>query len=162
MQSKKEAETITEIDKDNLDVECVNLPSAYRQYAFMAAEAKRDVQEAKAQLDVTQAELSRDARAKPHLFGLEKVTETALTGAVLCSKRFPQDQKALLKAQHAYEMCNAVVWALEHKKRALTLLVELHGMGYFGEVRTSPEGKQAIEQMMQAKVRRRRRQSEDV
>jgi len=156
MGMKQEAERITEIDKDNLDVECVALPSAYRRYAFMAAEAKRDVQEAKAELDVVQAGLSQKARATPSVFGIEKVTETAITSAVMCHKAYQDAQKVLFKAQHTYEMCNAVVWALEHKKRALTLLVELHGMGYFADVKTSPEGKAAVTDAMIAKVRRRR------
>jgi hypothetical protein len=51
-------------------------------------------------------------------------------------------------------MAQAVVWALEHKKRSLTLLVELHGMGYFSAPKISPEGKAAVEDMTKRRVRR--------
>ena len=152
---KDEAIRITEIDKDNLDLECIRLPSSYRQFAFLAAEAKRDVQEAKAQLDVVQAELAKQIRATPGKYGVEKLTETALQGIVITQKRYKEAQAYLFKCQHRAEMCSATVWALEHKKRALTLLVDLHGMGYFAEVKMNRDGKEAVENMTRRKIRKR-------
>ena len=155
MTNKENAEQVTQIDENHLDRECIKLPSDYRRFAFAAAEAKKDVQEVKANLDVVQAELAKEIRTNPEKFGLEKVTEAALGGVVILQPRFQEAQKSFFKAQYNQEMCQAVVWALEHKKRALTLLVELHGMGYFSDVKVSAEGKEAVEKMMQAKVRRR-------
>ncbi len=148
MSLKQDAELVTEIDADSLDLECIKLPSNYRQFAFLAAEAKQDVQEAKAFLEVVQAELSRDIRGRPGFYGLDKVTEAALNSLVIIQERYQNSQAALFKAQHRSEMCSAVVWALEHKKRSLTSLVELHGMGYFAEVKVNREGKEAIQKMV--------------
>ena len=158
---REDAEAITEIDKNHLDRECVNLPGDYRRWAFEAAEAKRDVVEAKARLEVVQAELGFTIRGNPEKYGLDKVTETAITGSVLIQKVYQDAQKEYFKAQHRAELSQAVVWALEHKKRALTLLVDLHGMGYFSDVKMTAEGKTAVEEMTKARVRRRHQQKED-
>ena len=151
----KDTELVVEIDENNLDKECIRLPVDYHRFAYIAAEAKRDVQEAKAALDVVQAEVSKDIRNDPESYGLEKVTETALQSAVILQAEYQRAQKRLFKCQHKSELCNAAVWALEHKKRSLTLLVDLHGMGYFSDVKMSREGKEAVQQMTQRKVRRR-------
>ena len=145
---KQDAESVTEIDADNLDLECIRLPSNYRQFAFLAAEAKRDVQEAKAHLDVVQAVEVAKIRSEPGKYGLDKITESALQGTSIVQVKYADAQAALFDAQHRSEMCSAVVWALEHKKRSLTSLVELHGMGYFAEVKVNREGKEAIQKMV--------------
>lgn len=155
---KQDAEAITQIDKDHLDKECIRLPSDYQRWAFLAAEAKRDVQEAKAMLDVVGADLAKDIRTNPSKYGMDKVTETGIQGIVILQKKYKEAQSELFKSQHRAEMCNATVWALEHKKRALTLLVDLHGMGYFASVKVSPEGKEVI----QKTTRRRSAQDREV
>jgi len=154
---KEEAESITEIDKDNLDKECVNLPSDYRRFAFLAAESKRDVQEAKAYADVVSARLGLQIRKNPAKYDIEKLTESIVSATILVQEEQVEATKALIKVQHRYEMTQAVVWAMEHKKRALTLLVELHGLGYFSDVKMSSKGKEAVEEMTKKQVRTRRR-----
>ena len=152
---KQDAEAITEIDRNHLDDECVKLPSDYLRFAFLSAEAKRDVAEAKATLEVVQAEVGKDIRMRPDRYGIEKVTEAALQGIVITTKRYKEAQAAYFRAQHDAEICQAVVWALEHKKRALTLLVDLHGMGYFSDVRPrTPEGRDEAKEMVRRRVRR--------
>ncbi len=151
----KEAEHISQIDENHLDRECIKLPSQYLHYAFQAAEAKKDTMEAKAALDVVQADMAREVRSNPEDYEIEKVTEAAITAAVITTKEFKDAQTELFDAQHAYDVAQAVVWAMEHKKKALSLLVELHSMSYSPEVKVSPEGKKAVEQMMQRNVRRK-------
>lgn len=71
---KEEAVSITAIDPDNLDKECVALPQAYLRYAFIAAEAKRDAAEERAAFDAVVADLGQRVRTKPEKFGLVKAT----------------------------------------------------------------------------------------
>jgi hypothetical protein len=151
----KDAAPVVQIDPNNLDKECIRLPSQYLQYAHTSAELKRDVDELKAELEVTEADLSKEIRANPNEFGIEKVTESAISGVVITSKRYRKALQNLQEVRYHQELAQAVVWALEHKKRSLTLLVELHGMGYFSAPKVSPEGKEAVERMTQRKVRRR-------
>jgi len=44
---------------------------------------------------------------------------------------------------------------LEHKKRSLTLLVELHGLGYFSDVKVSEKGREAVNEMLRKKVHKK-------
>ena len=147
MGKKEEAESIVQIDEHHLDRECIELPTQYLRWAHETAEAKRGVDEAKAYLDVCQAEMAMAIRKNPGKFGMEKVTETSITAMTSIQPTIISANKELQKARHRHEMAQAVVWALEHKKRSLTLLVELHGLGYFSDVKVSSEGKDAVTKM---------------
>ena len=147
--------SVVQIDENKLDKECIRLPSSYLQYAHKAAEAKRDVMELKAELEVVEADLGRRIRDTPGKYGLEKITEAAVAGVILLQPSYQEKLKELHSAQHAQEMAQAVVNALEHKKRSLTLLVELHGMGWFSAPKVSDKGKEAVREMMKKGVYRR-------
>jgi len=105
---KEEAESITEIDKDNLDKECVNLPSDYRRFAFLAAESKRDVQEAKAYADVVSARLGLQIRKNPAKYDIEKLTESIVSATILVQDAQVEATKELIKAKNRYEIKQAV------------------------------------------------------
>lgn len=152
---KEESRSVVQIDEHNLDRECVRLPSDYLKWAHQAAEAKRDVDEIKNRLEVVQAELSKEIRLKPEDFGLDKVTEAGIGSTILTLPRYQKGLARLLAAKHKYELLQAVVWALEHKKRTLTLLVELHGMGYFSAPKVTEKGKAAVMGMTMRKLRHR-------
>lgn len=147
--------SVVQIDEHKLDKECVRLPSDYLKYAHMAADAKRDVDEIKNSLEVLEAELSADIRAEPGKYGLEKTTETAIGACILVQPQYQKRLARLVKAKHEAELAQAVVWALEHKKRTLTLLVELHGMGYFSSPKVTERGKEAVNKMTMTRLRRR-------
>lgn len=156
MNSDNKQQSVVTIDEHALDKECIRLPSDYLKYAHRAAECKRDVDEAKAQLDLVQARVSADIRADPAKYGLEKVTESAISTTVLMHKRYQEAAKTHQDAKLLSEQMQAVVWALEHKKRSLTLLVELHGMGYFANPKITEKGREAVEKMTQRRVRTHR------
>jgi len=144
MASKQEAEELVGINELALDRECIKQPQTYLRYSFLAAEKKRDVDEAKAELDVTAAELMRAMRKDPKKYGMEKVTESALKEQVITLPEYRESHGILLKKQHAYSMAQAVVGALDQKKRSLTLLVELHGKAYFADVKVTADGNEAV------------------
>jgi len=150
---KTETESIVSINELELDRECIRLPSDYLKYAIESANQKRKVDGLKAQMDVVQSETSSTIRKNPEKFGLEKVTESGLSAAVLLQSDYQTAQEDLINARHQQELAQAVVWAVECKKRSLTLLVELHGMGYFSNPKISERGKEAVEEMTKRKVR---------
>ena len=155
-------ESIVAIDELSLDKECIRLPTQYLQAAHNSAQAKRDQNEAKSQLDVVHAELGSAIRQSPEKYGLDKVTESSITATILAQKSYKQARQAFDQACYEAEMAQALVWAMEHKKRALTLLVDLHGMGYSSNVKMSSAGKQAVEEMTKKAVHRRiRGETED-
>jgi tryptophan synthase alpha subunit len=150
-------ERVVQIDELNLDKECIKLPSDYLKYASLAAEARKDVDEAKAEVDVVDAALSKVIRAKPEKYGLEKVTEAGVNSAIVLDVKHQKALQTLHDAKYNLELIQAVVSALDHKKRSLTLLVELHGLSYFSEVKLSKDGKEAVDAMTKRKVRRSER-----
>src|ERR1044072_1336041 len=119
---KEEAHSIVQIDENNLDKECVRLASDYLRYALMAADAKRDAGELKAESDLVVAELSPSIRPDPASHRIEEVTEGAIDTAVKNSEKYQHAQQRLRAAQQRQEIAAAAVWAMDHKKRALTLM----------------------------------------
>jgi hypothetical protein len=155
------AQSVVEIDKLNLDRECIRLPSDYLKYANLSADLKFRVDQLKAELDALEADLGKQIRSNPAEFGLEKVTESAIGAVVITQESYRGKLIKLQRARHQQDLAQAVVWALEHKKRSLTLLVELHGLGYFANPKLSERGKAAVEEMTKNKVRPRRRFMEE-
>jgi len=152
--NKVKAESVVNIDENNLGRECVKLPTDYIQAAFQSCEAKKDVAEARAELSVIEADLAKEIRSDPAAFGIEKITEAAINAAVITHKDYQQAKGQLLEGEYNADLAQALVWALEHKKRALTLLVDLHGMSYFSTPKTTEAGREALDRMNQRKVRR--------
>ncbi len=144
-----------EIDENNLDRECINLPSQYLRAATAAAECRRAVAEAERSLDLVESDLSKEIRSNPSGFGLEKITEAALKATVIAQPAYQKVERRVAQARYESDLAQALVWAMENKKKSLSMLVELHGLGYFSDVKVSKAGKEVVEQMTQRRVRRR-------
>lgn len=155
--SSEASESVVRIDDLNLDKECVRLPTDLLHYAHETADLKDAADQCKAELEVLEADLSKSIRAHPENYGIEKVTESAINAAVLTSPEYQKKQKRLREARHDLDLCQAVVSALECKKRSLVMLVDLHGMGYFADPRLSKTGQAAVQSMTKEAVRPRRR-----
>ena len=120
-----------QIDPDALDTEWLVQPDLMRRYTTYAAQAKRAMDDAKERLDIVRAQLEMLIRNDPRQFGLEKVTEGAITSAVTLQSEYQQASKALVDARYEFEMAQAAVRALDTKKASLENLVKLLGMSYF-------------------------------
>jgi len=152
---------IVQIDENNLDKECIRLPSDYLKYAHESVEAKHNLDEARARLSVAEADLAKAIRADPSKFGIEKATNDAVKEAIECDARCQKRAQMVRDFQYEANLAEAVVWALEHKKRSITNLIELHGMGYFSNPKISGKGKMALEEMEAGRGVRRRRQRDE-
>ena len=116
------------IDPFALDKEWLNQPSLYMDMAEKAANARKDYDEAKRELDLVEAALFAKVRKSPLKYDLpEKPTEGACRSHVLTMPAYSDAFKEVVEAKHRLDIYSAAVVALEHRKRALTLLVELHG-----------------------------------
>jgi hypothetical protein len=152
-----EASSVVLISETHLDRECIRLPQDFLKYSLHAAELRREVNEAEAFLDVTEAEVAKECRDTPGKFGLEKPTDSAVKAAVVCDLRVKDAQSKVHRRKHDLDMMNSVVSALDLKKRSLTELVNLHTIGYFSDVKLSKQGKEAVQTMTQEAVRNRKR-----
>lgn len=142
------------IDEFNLDKECIRQPRLYLQAATIAAEKRLLADQLKNAMEVIEAEVQMRIRSKPEKYNIEKITEAAISAAVLQHEKFKAAQNEYLLAKHQENLASALVGALDQKKRALTLLVNLHGTSYFAEVKPSSEGREAVEDMTRKKTRR--------
>ena len=131
---------MVEIDQLNLEEECIRLPSDYLKYAHLSADARQVLDENKAALDLAESEVKDFIRSNPKKFGAaDKLSEKAIDSLVQRQDRYQKAQVELQKAKHEADLYQAVVWALEHKKRSLTLLVELKQMSWNASVRPGSE-----------------------
>lgn len=144
-----------EIDELQLDKECVSLPSLILKAGQDVADYRHEVDSCKTALDVIQSELSLEIRKDPEQFGLEKTTEATITSVITIHPKITMAQKNLAIAKHDLDVANAFANALEAKKRSLQMLVELHSMGYFNEVKPPSRDREAHEMRMKKQIRRR-------
>lgn len=157
-----DTENIVAIDEDELGRECVKLPTATLRASHRAADMKRDVVELKAELDVIEADISKRVRAAPGKYGVdEKVTEKAVAAVIALQKEYQDKQREIRAAQYEQDLAQALVNALEHKKRSLTLLVELHGMGYFAAPKITERGKEAVDDLKRKQGFSRKREDRE-
>lgn len=121
------------IDPDSLDVEWIAQPNLYIKYAEALAIAKRELEEVRTKLEVTEASLDNDIRSnyKAYLGEHAKSTESSIRSALVQQPDYQNGITEVNKAKHAVEILSAVVKAFDHKKVALENLVRLHGQNYF-------------------------------
>jgi hypothetical protein len=119
------------IDETSLDVEWLDQPQLMLKYARHAAKCRKALDLAKEAVDVTRAEMDKAIRKSPESYGIEKVTETAISSAVLLSRQYSEAYHAYLDAKYETEIAVAAVTAVEQRKSALEALVRLHGQQYF-------------------------------
>lgn len=124
---------IIELDPFRLDEEWVNQPKLYREYAEQLADARKDVEEAKAQLDLVEAELYAELSSNPEKYGLSKTTEASIRNAILQEVDYQEAQQVVIDAKHRVGQLDAVVTAIDHRKRALEKLVDLRLSEYYSE-----------------------------
>lgn len=127
------------IDEFRLDREWLGQARRYFQYSEKLADARRRLDEAKAALDVSDAELDAEIRLNPSEFGLGKPTEQAVKNAVTASPEHQAAERKVIRAKHDVAIFDAAVTALDHRRRALEKLVDLQLSGYYAEPRARNE-----------------------
>lgn len=148
-----------EIDEHNLVKEWVKQPSLYFIWAQKLADAKLEQDEAKANLDVIKAEASRAIRDDPGDYGFDKVTEAIVAVAINEHPDVMKGVKTLHEARHKQEIYQAAVNALDHRKRALEKIVDLHGQNYFATPKApNAESAERLEAAGKDNVRRKAQQ----
>lgn len=121
------------INLSQLDREWVRQSGYVHAYGQQQAAAKRDLEEAKSQLEATRAMIAKEVRADPEKFDLERATVDATKDAVQLDERYQAAEAKVREAKYKVDMLAAALNTLEHKKAALQNLVTLHGRDYFSE-----------------------------
>ena len=153
----EEIELDLQIDPHRLDDEWVAQVPLYHQWAAELADARRDSELEKSSLEVTKAELYLAVRTNPAAYALEKVTEAALAATVAIQKGYVEAQKKVIKARHRVDVTEAAVKALDHRKTALSKLVDLFLADYFSRPWASEGGRERMGEVEKRAVRRKGR-----
>lgn len=119
------------IDESALDVEWLDQASLTMRYGRYEADCRKDLDHAKAKLEIVEAELDQDIRTNPEKYGLEKITETAISKVITNSPEQAKAQEKVREAAYELNMAQAAMKAIYAKKDALENLVRLHGQQYF-------------------------------
>ena len=146
-----------EIDKNDLDSEWVRQAMLYGKYAAMAADARKDFDEDKAQVDVVYAELDADIRRNPETYELTKPTENSIKSSIPGQDKYREAVQAMIDSRHHMEVLNAMVSGLDHKKTALSKLVDLMLAEYYSKPRASAEAREHIDEVEKHNARRKAR-----
>ena len=128
-------EDLFAINLDRLHEEWVNQPRLYYQAAAKLADLKEAFERAKAKRDVVAAEQDKAIRLTPSAYGLEKTTEPVIEKTICLQKDHRIADKEVISAKHAVDISQAVVDALDHRKKALEMLVQLRLASYFSTPR---------------------------
>ncbi len=143
-----------------LDKEWLAQPERVYDYCTQLAEAKQQLNQAKATLELVEAEGDRDVRLHPSTYGIDKLSEARIKNAVILTASYRQAYKEVIQAQHACDVLQAAVTALEHKKRALENLVHLFSMSYFSEPKAEEGDYDAMRESRRDRVLRTKTKKE--
>lgn len=141
-----------EVDAFALDREWVRQPRLVRQAAEDYALASKAHAEAEEELDRVRAELDKEVRLHPGKYGVEKVTEAVVANTILLQPSYKLAMKVVIESKHECDLLKGDLNALEHKKRALEYLVQLHSMDYFAEPRQRQGQGQVLSEMNQSEI----------
>jgi len=150
-----------DFDKHALDVEWHRQPKLYYKYATMAADTRKEWEEAKNNLKVVEAEVSLDVRKNPSVYGLEKITEGTISATVVIDDRVKEAQAAVIEARHEMDIVDAAVAAMDSRKKALEKEVDLWLANYFSEPKVKSEDAEKFKEKERRVLRRKGRRSNE-
>jgi len=131
-----------EIDKYQLDDAWVNQPSMFCEWAEKAVEAYFERDKKKEQLDLTRAELDGEIRTDPAKFKIEKITENAVSNAIITHNKYREANEKYLEAIKNAKILDIAREGFDHKKKSLEKLTDLFLSGYWSEPRIKAEAKE--------------------
>jgi len=140
-----------DIDINRLDEEWIGQPKIFFKYASELADAKRRLEEAKAELDVVKAICDNNVRNNPPKD--TKLTETLITNIIIQIPKYKKAQKILRIKKHRVDILQAAVNALDHRKSALERLVSLHGQNYFAVPKSDIHSKEMVDDIEKGNAR---------
>jgi len=144
-----------EIDPFALDEEWVGQAAKYLKASKMLALARKEHEQVKIDLEVTKAETARKIRNSPDDYDLAKVTEASLAEVLLEQGDYVDAMHEVAQRRYEMDVLSALVSALDHRKSALSKLVDLHLSSYYSKPTASSHAKEEMNEV-ESKVTRRK------
>jgi len=137
------------IDPDLLEEEWLHQPALYLKYSELKRKAIEDQRDYKEKLELWRAQTSLNIRSDPSEYGLMKATNDSVNETILCLMSEKDNngfktQAEYNEATYRLDVFSNVLRALDHKKKALEMLVQLHVSNWFSgpkEPKEIPPGK---------------------
>jgi hypothetical protein len=124
------------IEEHSLDREWAGHPELYMDLVEAKVESREKLDLARDAYSVLRAECSARIRANPSKYGIgDKVTEGAINAAVDSHPKVQAANARITALKREHDLVSGAVDAMEHRKKALENLVQLHLSNYRGEVR---------------------------
>jgi aminoglycoside phosphotransferase len=144
-----------EIDHLALDQEWLVQPKLFFRFAARLADKKQEYQEVKRELDLLHAEISKKIRSSPSKWELVKPSNEVVLNTVTIQPEYQDKVKEVNKKRHEVDVLEALVSAMDHKKRALERLVILHGQNYYSTPKVDACSMESIQEVERQGARRR-------
>lgn len=161
------------IDRNNLDEECAKNPAMFQYYGELEAQARGRAKDYERILRTTEAKVSLKVKgmsvAEINLeYGLKldkNPTDTILKSIVDADPEVEVAWQKMLDAKKEENYYLIARRSFEERSGMLDNLVKLHGQGYFGDKRVSPEIKQirakSMGERLRSTIRQERRREEN-
>lgn len=147
-------EGIFNLKRTTLDEEWIRQPALFHKHAMKLVDAREELERAKADLLLIEAEMDQNIRLKPDNFGIDKVTEGAIKNAILVQPEYRDGAERIIKAKRRVGEEEAMCDALDHRKRALENLVMLEARDYFAVPRVKEDAaREHVHKMEQRSAR---------
>ena len=135
-----EIESDLKIDKDNLDLECMDQPRKFMKWSVEYAESIRMRDEAKRKASIVKSNTNLDVRSRPEAYGLNnKPTVDSISAVVESNEEVNVAEKEVSDAQYAVNIFGAAKEALDQRRSMLEKLVALYISGYYSQVKLGTE-----------------------
>lgn len=142
-----------EIDPNRLDEEWLRHPRLYHEHAIILADARQELERAKADQELEVADLDRRIRTSPSEYGLEKITETVVANTIILQEDYQSVLRKVIAAKHNVAIAEAAVSTMEHRKKALENYVQLRGMDYFSEPKARGPAREKMDEEKKRRIR---------
>lgn len=127
----RECEHDRQIDPAALDIAAVEQADLFFKWAKRAVDAKKDLDDADAEMDRMKSVLELKCRRSPEKYGITSVTEAAVKATAITHPRYLAAVQSHHAARARSAELDAMVKAMDQRKRMIEVLVDLHGQEYF-------------------------------
>ena len=139
-----------------LDIEWIQQPRKYRYWSELLADAKRELDKAKAEIPIIHSKLLMQIRKNPEAFNIEKVTEGTVEAAINIHTDYIAITNKVIDLKYNVDILFSAVNAFEQRKTALENLVKLLGQQYFAAPTVPREfTKETLTKIEESLVRRK-------
>ncbi len=119
------------IDESSLDIELLEQASLFMKYSKNLAGEQLTRDKLSVELDLKKAELDKAIRTNPEKYGIEKITENAVSNTIITQKDYQDVQSRFMQAKYEADIALSAVRAFDMRKSMLENLVKLNGQQYF-------------------------------